>query len=322
MAYPDLHSGFMSRNQHLFSFKFLKNHKPFQGPRLLLLGSCNGLVLCISRIGEEHSRYHVCNPLTQTWVSLPLPPGSQIKLFDVCGIFFDYSLSSFASCYKVVRIPQFKEPSKNFNVEIYSSDLGIWESFQVSCDENVVWRFPAFDKLVILNGALFWIQGGSRMLVYNLNQINKSDGHQCSLINLPDMEFDDTEFLHFSSHIGESEGWLCYAKARKAASEITVSVWVLNMGNWEMLHKDISVGGICEEVLSRKGKAAGIQVLGFSPVDRNIVLLGCKKWVWGFNIKTRSFEEFCLDNRHVHDASMMFLPFVLKPMPTVPFWTK
>lgn len=104
---------------------------------------------------------------------------------------------------------------------------------------------------------------------------------------------------------------------------MTVSLWVLNEVNWQILHKGISVGIIFTELRSRIGKVAVIQVLGFSPVDRNVVLLGHKHWVWGFNVQTRSFEELCLDNRHVCDADAMFLPFVVKPMPTVlplPSW--
>lgn len=65
----------------------------------------------------------------------------------------------------------------------------MWESFQVSCGENVVWKFSNIYEVVILNGVLFWIQKGDRMLVCNLNQKNTSDRHGCSLINLPDMEF-------------------------------------------------------------------------------------------------------------------------------------
>ncbi|RZC63703.1 hypothetical protein C5167_025457 [Papaver somniferum] len=83
------------------------------------------------------------------------------------------------------------------------------------------------------------------------------------------------------------------------------------------------VGSIFAELGSRIGKIALIQVLGFTPIDLNVVFLGCKHWVWGFNIQTGSFKELCLDNKHVHDPGAMFLPFVVKPMPTVlppPSW--
>lgn len=62
---------------------------------------------------------------------------------------------------------------------------------------------------VILNRTLFWIEGGNRLLVYNLNQNSGSDGHRCSLINLPESEDNDV-----NSILGESEGRVCYAKIR------------------------------------------------------------------------------------------------------------
>ncbi|XP_026441978.1 putative F-box protein At1g47300 [Papaver somniferum] len=87
MAYPDLHSEFLSRNERLFSFKFLLNQIQFEDSKLYLLGSSSGLVLSYSFGSDNRTRYHVCNPLTQKWVSLPSPPRSQASHLDVNGIF-------------------------------------------------------------------------------------------------------------------------------------------------------------------------------------------------------------------------------------------
>ncbi|XP_026411001.1 F-box protein At5g41720-like [Papaver somniferum] len=201
MAYPESHSGFMSRNDHLFSLKFLMNQKP-SGAELLVLGSSNGLVLCsvilYPRRKKTDGVYHVCNPLTQKWVSLP----PYIEGFGVNAISCEYS-SSFPSCFKVVRIREFESPSKKFKVDMFCSTLGVWESFQVSCDKNVVWGWS--NNSVTLNGVLFWAEGGG-MLVCDLNQKNGSGGRRCSLIDLPDRVLGVDEFGIFDSRIGESEG--------------------------------------------------------------------------------------------------------------------
>ncbi|XP_026427908.1 F-box protein At5g07610-like [Papaver somniferum] len=255
MAYPELHSGFIPRRHHGFSFEFLINEKPFQGlDKVYLLGSSNGLVLCYSySFDDQDKRYHVCNPLTQKWVSLPSPPCSPARRSDVSGIFCEHS-SLLESCFKVVRIRGFLKPStKKLNVDIFSSDLGVWESFEVSSDENVAQGDPDIHNAVILNSVLFWIEGSSRMLVYNLNQIKGSDAHQCSLINFPDMEFGDDVFGFFDSRIGESEGLVCYAKTRVTARGMTVSIWVLDEVNWQVLHNHISLDDIVAEVRSRTG---------------------------------------------------------------------
>ncbi|XP_026442083.1 F-box protein At5g07610-like [Papaver somniferum] len=316
-GYHELHSDFMSRNEHLFNFKFIKNQKPAY---LCLLGSSNGLVLCDSW-SDGQERYLVCNPLTQKWVYLPSSPCPRAN-GEITGYFCEYS-SSFTSRFRVVCIPKFDEPSKIFNVNVFCSDLGEWKSFQVSCDENVVWGWCDWEKVVIHKGVLLWIEEGNRMIVYDLNQKTQSNGHRCSLINLPDVRYDDAEYGN-NCRIGESEGWVCYAKVRWTDRAVTMNVWVLDGVKWQILHFDISISidNIVTELSSERGRAVRIQVLGFSPVDRNIVFLSWKHWVWGLNIQTRSFEELCVDIGHLYRNGRLG-PFVLKPMPTVlpaPSW--
>ncbi|XP_026429191.1 F-box protein At1g49990-like [Papaver somniferum] len=324
-SYPDLHSRFISRNEHFFSFEFLINEIPLEGAELYLLGSSNGLVLCFSVKNEDYSseerRYHVYNPLTQKWVSIPLLPRSRGSRFAVSGIFCEFSLSA-SCCYKVVRIPIFDWPSKIFYVDVFCSDSGEWRNFEVSCDQDVEW-FECDNENVVttLNGVLYWMERSNRMLVYNMNQNNESDGHQCSLIDLPDADISDNEFGTLTSRIlGESEGRICYASTRVTNRKIIVSVWVLDDDNWQMLHKDISIDKTLTEIYSLIGDVGKVRILGFNPQDSNIVLLGRKHWVWEFNIETGSFEELdhssLLTNRHMNVTGKMVLPFVLKVMPT------
>lgn len=311
IAYSDLN----------FQLGFLKSN-PFGG-KLHLLGSSNGLLLCksVSSV-DEMSTYYVCNPLTAKWVSIPSPP--QSKGLGVTGFFCENSSScSSLSYFKVVHIPSFEMPSKEFNIDIFSSDLGEWISCEVSCSQYIEWNVPLINNVITHNGVVYWIEGRNRILVYDLSN-NTTVGGQCSLIYLPEEEFDgfirapNPFHTSRSQFLGESEGLICYARISR--NQRTLSVWVLEEDNWQSVHEDIELQDISAKKESRMVEGA-IQVLGFSPVDRDIVLLGCKNYVWGFSMQTRRSEELSYPsfsaNTHSDSGDIMLLPFVLKPMPTL-----
>lgn len=328
-AYSDSHSQFISRNDYGFSFEFLTNGKRDE---LFLLGSSNGLVLCVYPWELTHlDRYHVCNPLTQKWVSLPIPRRYfGAGRYEYSGILCENPFSE-SCCYKVVSIPRFTS-SKKFNVDVFYSDLGEWRNFDVSCDQDVSEGFGSDKNVICVNGVLFLLEGRDRMSVYNVNQNSGSNEHRCSLINLPGptftwQEFDefDDEFNIFNGRtLGESEGRICYAGTRVTRRQITVTVWVLDEDNWKVLHKDILVRDTLAEICLRTCDVSRIKVSGFSPIDCNVVLLGCGVWGWWYDIKTGNFEELghssLLANR---DTGLMYESFVLQTMPTIlppPSW--
>ncbi|OVA04895.1 F-box domain [Macleaya cordata] len=127
-ASPDVHFQFISRYDG-FSFRFLPEEK------IYLLASSNGLVLCSASLNYQ-SIYYVCNPLTKKWVSLPPPTQSPPRLF-LNGFICDSSSLTFTSTYKVLRIPEFKDPTTKFDLEIFSSDTGM-ESDSWECDSKLV----------------------------------------------------------------------------------------------------------------------------------------------------------------------------------------
>ncbi|XP_026415929.1 putative F-box protein At3g23970 [Papaver somniferum] len=327
-AYPDSHSRLISRNDYGFSFEFLVNEKLLKGDKLFLLSSSNGLVLCFSFQSNGRGRYHVCNPLTRNWITIPSPLRYDASQYVYNGIFCEYSSLSASCCYKVVCIPRLWS-SEKFIVDVFDSDFGEWISFEVSCDQEVSYRFHK--SVITLNGVLYMLENNDRMLVYNLYQNiqnNGSNEHRCRLINFPNKrftlyEFDDEFESCFSRTLGESEGQICYATSEVTGMQITVSVWALDEDKREMLHKDTFVDDTFAEICSRLCNVVCIQVSGFSPVDRNVVLLGCGHWVWWYNIQTRSFGElghssFLVNTGYMNES------FVLKTMPTIlasPTWT-
>ncbi|XP_026440412.1 uncharacterized protein LOC113339336 [Papaver somniferum] len=172
------------------------------------------------------------------------------------------------------------------------------------------------------NGVLYWLQKRN-------NKTLAVSGNECRLIVMPDQELevngDSFEFLNQS--LGESEGLICLARFNN--KEANSSVWVLDGDHWNMLHKDIKIHHQFEEIESQliddgsgvEDLIKDIAVNGFSPVDKNVVMLCSEKYAWAFNTKTRVCEQllhppFLPENLH-SGSSLRTLEFVFKPRPTV-----
>ncbi|OVA11804.1 F-box domain [Macleaya cordata] len=326
----DLYSKFIS-NHDGFSFKFLQDKK-------FLLASSNGLVLCSTSL-NKHKRYYVCNPLTKEWVSLP-PSSQQYSDKWVINGFICESSSSFSStstCYKVVRIPRFKKRTTKFHVEIFSSDTGEWNIYEVCCPGRVSWQCPLFSNVVTHNGVMYWIGGRNKIIVYDLNNNNnKSAGHQCSFIDLPKGRGRYDTFQNRC--LGVSKGSICYGVLK--ISQKTLSVWVLQEDYinggwvWDLVHKDIDLKDMLAEInccLLINGQlnaAELIRPLAFNPFDRNVVIFHCYMFILAFNIQTRRYEVLhsphLIPNRRSFRTRHEDLPFVLTPSPTIrppPSWS-
>lgn len=100
--------------------------------------------------------------------------------------------------YKVIRIPQFCKAKRNFNIEIYSSDLGNWTAYEVSCDQEV--SMPELlrrrnTNMVGVNGVFYWNESkDNRILALDIKNNNIEDtggdsGNQqhCRVIVLPEV---------------------------------------------------------------------------------------------------------------------------------------
>ncbi|XP_026429691.1 F-box protein At5g07610-like [Papaver somniferum] len=300
--FPDLHSRYVSH--HGFSFRFL--HEVVDN-NMCILSSSNGLVLC-SLVRQES--YYACNPLTQKCVLLPPPPRNNIYQFLAASMYNDPThtrvVTGFmcnSECfleptsYKGVRIPKFEAPTKEFKVEMFSSDVGEWNVYHVSRPLTATWKLGNSDNFVTYNGVFYWFQKRNyKILAVSVNRNNTN--HECRLINMPELEMNGDEINWLSESLGESEGLICLARFKKL--EERLSVWVLDGNHWYMLHDDIILHDQLAELESQLIDGSGwkdfindIEVVGFSPVDKNVVILSCRKYVWAYNTKTRVFEQLC-----------------------------
>lgn len=241
-TYLESHSQFVSHHQNDLSFRFLKSNFPNpRGTKLNLVGSSNGLFLCGTNLSNQNHQihYYVCNPLTQKWVLLPPPPPPPpaaigFGMTAVTGFICDdkcFLPSLVSASYNVVRIPKFGVAAKEFEVEFFSSDLGEWYIYDVSCPHYVTWDYNICDNLVTCNGFLYWFQKRtSKILV-----VSGTGGNECRLIDMPDQSMDGCHKFG-GLCISESEGSICYASLKE--TEMSLSVWVLEGdGDWYMLHK-------------------------------------------------------------------------------------
>ncbi|XP_026452211.1 uncharacterized protein LOC113352627 [Papaver somniferum] len=311
----------MSHHQTGLSFRFLNQELARLYP--YLLGASNGLVLYTTNIYNQ-IRYYVCNPLTQKWVSLPPPPPRENN-WAVAGLICNQCLSESSTSYKVIRIPQVKAAAKEFRVEIYSSDLGEWNV--VSCPPRATWEVTIHDNFVTLNGVLYWFQQqNSEVLAFSVDR-NTNDGtcgNECRLINIPYLVRDRYDFTSLSECLGESEGLICFARFKY--KEMSLSVWVLDV-DWYVLHQDIQLYDWLAEIETRlcdgsdgRDLMTEIRIAGFSPVDKNVVILSFKEYVWAYNTKTRVYEQLChpsfLRSNVPSVPRLRALEFILKPRPT------
>ncbi|OVA08926.1 hypothetical protein BVC80_901g56 [Macleaya cordata] len=299
-AYPDTHSQFICDHTDAFSLRFLKEDK------IYLIASSNGLVLCsTSRSNYYQNKYYVCNPLTRQWVSLPPPPPNcrhspALHLHGfICASSSSSSSLTSAPSFKVVLIPRKRHPSTKFDIEIFCSDMGKWNTYQVSCPREVwmSWSIPS--NVVSRNGLLYWFEGGGNgIIAYDLSNNNEDGCHQCRLIAFPkERSYPD---YYYEECLGESEGFICFFQLQN--SRETLSLWVLeedySNGEW-VFHWACKISKLKEIIAAEKdGKFRNIEVVGkdmssivaFSPLDRNVVILKYRTNILACNMQTKTSE--------------------------------
>ncbi|XP_026431270.1 F-box protein At5g03970-like [Papaver somniferum] len=315
----DSHSQLISK----FSFEFVPNSNSSEST-LYLLGSSNGLILC-----SKNTTHFVCNPLTEKWIQLPPTPHQ----FDIekhetlTG--FECDCSALPTRFKVVRITSWQEEVNKFNIQVFSSDLGRWSFYEVFCPVGETLTFPVYgslrfpprgadrlptDAVIIHRNVLYWMGWYGRIVVYNLDEMNC----EFRLIELPDRG------VCFTRCLGVSNGSIFYARLKR--TEETLCVFVLQEGNFHLLHGSIDLHDLFAEMNTKLTANLGIRwadlikVFGFNPVDSNVVTIGCRNYIWAYNIETRKYDELCHPSSPGNEhsaADFVYLPLLLKPMPTV-----
>ncbi|OVA08921.1 hypothetical protein BVC80_901g47 [Macleaya cordata] len=227
--------------------------------------------------------------------------------------------------YKVVCIPEFKKyPSTEFDIEIFSYCLGEWNTYQVSCPQQVIWDYGLRKNLVISNGVTYWIEGRNRIIAYDVTDNNiKNGGHGCRLINLPEKKGDDKKYYEC---LGESEGFVSYSRCENGE----LSVWLLEEDYlsrgwvWRLVHnikiKDMILAENCDSWFMDKlasGEMVNLDTLAFNPVDPNVLILAYPiSIIFAYNIRTRLLKVFVSYHHYLFVTYGAVPPLVLTPWPT------
>lgn len=224
-----------------------------------------------------------------------------------------------------MRILPWQTNSNKFNIQIFSSDLGKWEFYDIFCPDGVTLisirgasvGLPT-GGVIIHRNMRYWMGWYNKISAYDLGN-NESEFRQCRMVVLPDRGIGSTRCL------GESNGSIFCAQMRR--HEATLCVWVLQEENFCLLHNNIDLHDLFAEIsIKLSANSVGvrwgdiIKVIGFSPVDSNVVIISYKNYVWVYNAGTRKYDELChpsfLGNEH-STSDIAYLPLFLKPMPTI-----
>ncbi|XP_026400345.1 F-box protein At5g07610-like [Papaver somniferum] len=330
LFHPELNSQFISHHQSVsgFSLRFLNQKHELSNTKLYVVGSSNGLVLCTNAFYRQNN-YYVCNPLSKKWVSLPPPPTEA----TIVHTGFTCESSLISTSFKVIRVDE----GATLKIDIFSSDLGKWNVYNVLHPGGALHGCSVYDHYVTHNGVFYWMKKGFNQILafsVNRNHNHQTCGNECRLISLPDQEMDnDRRYFRqsternkrfFGQCLGESEGLICYAIVKH--KERSLSVWVLEE-NWSLLHKDIKFYDILAEIASSLigvestvDLITDIQVIGFNPVDKNVVIISYKTHILAYNIRNGGYEQ--LSHPSILDSNLPgsyvgILTFALKPRPTI-----
>ncbi|KAK6117769.1 hypothetical protein DH2020_048484 [Rehmannia glutinosa] len=125
-------------------------------PKLLgyFINSSNGLILC----GRHPYQYHVLNPVTRKWVTLPRPSpvGPDGYKDKSIGLMCEENTSELAADYTVVRAAAHVEDN-TMRIETYSSKTGKWVVKRLAADNLGLLRLCM--PPVVANDAFHWYSG-------------------------------------------------------------------------------------------------------------------------------------------------------------------
>ncbi|XP_026441112.1 putative F-box protein At1g71320 [Papaver somniferum] len=270
-----------------FTFKFMLNINPFKEtvPKLRVLDSSDGLVLCSHWDSSRLlSRYYICNPVTKQWVSLPSPQAAVTYYPRGIECLSSTSLDhTKKTTYKVVIIPCFDYPKTEFDLQVFSSDTGEWNTYRVLSAEGVCTSYRTHNR----NGYLFWIDN-DKVRIYNLNNIDdkklsSSGGGWMQSIDFPSKGGKNGRYTFHK--LGISEGFIVYGVHKRL--EQTLSIWVLKeeyiLGGWvwQSVHKNINV---------EHSSGSSHKFFYFCPVNLDIVIFSDSDHLCCFNLQTADCE--------------------------------
>ncbi|XP_061988801.1 F-box protein CPR1-like [Rosa rugosa] len=154
------------------------------GERVLLLGSCNGLVF----IGLENCRHlSIWNPLLGLLHNLPSPGFSTKENSNVSLFYHGFAYVSATDDYKVIVAADFGDEVE-VEVEIFSMRANIWKRIEASIESVIQ------GEGVLLNEALHWLDDLNvpEPVIFALDLVKE----EFRKIQLPNFMGDGKDFRH------------------------------------------------------------------------------------------------------------------------------
>ena len=288
--------------------------------------SCNDLLLCLEKHRFDGNRryYYVINPITRQ--RLALPPIPEPRSFTITGFIYNNSDNDIVDkqvgfSYRLVMLKVW-----NSKAHIFSSDTGKLSVMEYSKEFQVA-RFPS--SAVPYKGLLLWSGTNGRLLAFDLYN---STGSRCFEIEQPieweqqmkqPIERGRMKFIDCLG-LGVCQGCL---KICQIIVQSHICVWKFKDyynkggGEWCLQHK-VSL----KEFVSEKSlwllltQSFFITVLGFHPINGDILYLGIRSKVLICNLRRKTLELYCYfpEGNHyaVSNAFNCVLPCWPTPIPS------
>ncbi|XP_068640934.1 F-box protein At3g26010-like isoform X1 [Aristolochia californica] len=266
-------------------------------PHQLIIGACNGLVLCLEN-GNHWLNFYVCNPLTKSWAAVPMPESVGGSITYFAAIVFDPSVSPH---FKIIRFmhrcegdlangevlqinhylgeqllrdPWYFNPPKEMDIEVFSSETGRWvkstilHGARVSCS----W-LPS----LTIDKVLFKLANPRHLLRFDLTD-------NCT--PLPEILLPEDAGCASYGCLGVSEGFLLFAHCDVLALRIWQLRLTNDVGEWDLKH-DIPYENLRQLALQDLGSELGKishRPAGFLSDSEIVFLEGTRVVAYDYNL--------------------------------------
>ncbi|KAJ0935101.1 putative F-box domain-containing protein [Helianthus annuus] len=262
----------------------------FDRPRVKIVQSCNGLLLC-STHGPKGSkaapRYYVFNPTTKQLALIP-PIHESLKVRKTIRFMGLAYHQTDCVHYKVVCIRSLEPDRDLFQIQIYSSDTREWkisiETFSASSH--------VFQQGVYWNGAVYWVTKYHKYLYFKL------DVEKLQMMPLP-MRFGVR--LHvIATYFGESRGRLHLIAYRNHLDyRLRLNVYEMFSGHssWFVRYQvDLNAlpAGAFPDIISPYGVSYEFKVIDVvrgEEEEDTFVVLKIREKIMKYNVHDQSFKH-------------------------------
>ncbi|CAL5364119.1 unnamed protein product [Camellia sinensis] len=275
-----------------------------------IFSSCHGLLCCSSYSnleGDYQLRYHILNPTTKQFMSLPQPRDGH-KGFNLV---FDPSRSPHyrvvgvwrVDCDDLVLSVDSDQNKLYYQIEIYSSETGSWRACAEPFTAN---RNSQFHSGVYWNGAINWFNTFGDSLYFNM------EDERVRTIPMPPIPHGDWKGRPFG-YYGESNDHLHFVEIYNP--RIQFDVYEIERdysGCFVKYHVDLgSVGAAFPQMMQRLSwnpmyySFAILSLVREKKDDDSFMVLHIPGKILRYNLGDKSFEKICdVGAEHCDDAGI------------------